>query len=210
MPRKLAKPDPQALQKAGIPPRKEAPDHPYWRHMDTFLRQWEGGDYDDPRGGFTRFGVSSNVWGEEYVRSLRDPEQPMREVYPQYWSWAQLHRLPHVGAKTARAMLDFSINSSPGVARRLLREVLGLASDAPPAEVDEVLAQVDDDDVAALLLERRLQFVQRIKDKIHKRGWINRIRALSEALGLVGSPEGAEDGVDLPGGRGADVSFHNR
>ena len=147
----------------------------------------EGGFSNHPQdpGGMTNLGVTQRVW-EEWVGHPVD-EKAMRALTPavvapmykkKYWDTVAADSLP---SGVDLAVFDFSVNSGPGRAAKMLQRVLGVTEDGAIGPV--TLAKATSVDSSKLIADYnivRLAFLQALStwDTFGK-GWSNRVAAVT-------------------------------
>jgi lysozyme family protein len=170
-----------------------------------FVLQWEGGYVNHPAdpGGATMKGITQRVYhkyraegrlGTRAVKLISDDE--VRDIYQeQYWNAGNCHRLRN---RLDLTQFDTAVNMGVNRATRMLQEASGCTADGRfgPA----TLAAADSCELR-LTLERyceiregwyRNRTVERPDQKVFLKGWLNRMKALREQLG-VAPDMGAED-----------------
>lgn len=90
-----------------------------------------GGYTNDPAdpGGRTQYGISEKsnpkAWADDKVT-----EQEAREIYTaKYIIWPRYHTIPPSHRKVQEQLIDWGVNSGPGVATRNLQTILGVEAD---------------------------------------------------------------------------------
>jgi lysozyme family protein len=147
----------------------------------------EGGFVNHPLdpGGMTNLGVTQRVW-EEWIGHPVD-EKAMRALTPaivapmykkKYWDTVAGDSLP---SGVDLAVFDFSVNSGPGRAAKMLQRVLGVKQDGDIGE--KTLAKATSVDSSKLIADYnivRLDFLQALPawDTFGK-GWSNRVAAVT-------------------------------
>jgi lysozyme family protein len=164
----------------------------------TFVLRWEGGyvNHAADRGGATMKGITQRVYdeyrierrlGTQAVKLISDDE--VREIYQeQYWDAGNCHRLR---SRLDLAQFDTAVNMGINRATRILQEASGCTADGRfgPA----TLAAVGSCELRPTL-ERyceiregwyRNRTVERPDQKVFLKGWLNRMKALREELGVA-------------------------
>lgn len=151
------------------------------------LMKHEGGFVNHPRdpGGMTNLGVTQRVW-EEWVGHPVD-EKAMRALTPatvapmykkKYWDTVAGDSLP---SGVDLAVFDFSVNSGPGRAAKMLQRALGVTEDGAIGPI--TLAKATSVDSSKLIADYnivRLDFLQALPtwDTFGK-GWSNRVATVT-------------------------------
>lgn len=174
------------------------PDDPLFLKALAFVRRCEGGYVHDPvdRGGPTNCGVTQ-VTFDTYLLAHERPlrsvatitEAEADDVYRQlYWAATHCAAFP---APVAVALFDAAVQHGPGMAVRLLQEVVGARRDGRVGpETVGAVERIGGFLVAKRFCRRRLVLYARIIAKRpaqirFARGWLNRIRMLKQLVRAV-------------------------
>ena len=146
-------------------------------NVQTWLKRClghEGGYWDDPVGGPTKWGISQRAYPQLNIRSLT-VEQAEAIYIADFITPLQLDKYYTPGL--AFQIFDFGVNSGPKTAIKQLQQALGLKDDGVVGPVTRAkLASTSDSDLVMLILAERLDFMADCKNFLpNARGWVKRI-----------------------------------
>lgn len=133
----------------------------------------EGGYWDDPVGGPTRWGISKKAYPHLDIENLSIEAATVIYIRD-YVSPLGLSRFP---PGVAFQLLDFAVNSGPKTAIVQLQEAIGVEADGKvgPETIGKIEA-MSASDIVMLFLAERLEFMTRLKNwKSNCTGWVLRI-----------------------------------
>ena len=133
----------------------------------------EGGYWDDPVGGPTKWGISQRAYPELHIKDLTI-EQAAWIYIKDYINPLGLYNYPSgIGFQ----LFDFGVNSGPKTAIKQLQQALGLKDDGIVGPKTRArLAETSDSDLVMLILAERLEFMADCKNFLaNARGWNRRI-----------------------------------
>lgn len=152
----------------------------------AFTLQWEGGYVNHPAdpGGATNLGITQNVYNawRKSKRLLTQSVQLIARseaeaIYKtRYWDVVNGDSLT---PKLAMVMFDVAVNHGPGRAKEWIKQAKALM-DADPDN--------DDLELSRRIIDLRVNFYyslarRRPQMKVFLKGWLNRARALKQAVG---------------------------
>lgn len=163
-----------------------------------FILRWEGGYVNNPddRGGATNKGVTERVyqeWRSNHGLAQCDVHQiDDQEVasiyYERYWLTAKCSELRR---KLDLAEFDTAVNMGPNRAIKILQEAAGCEADGIFGE--QTKAACDSCDLGEVMIkycDLRERVYRTIAERPNQhqflRGWLNRLNALRQELGLPG------------------------
>lgn len=183
---------------------EQTPDEPTdWRKDEAFSEallftlQWEGGFVNHPHdpGGATNRGITQatyNAFRKAQRLALRTvaklTNQELEEIYrSRYWRPSGADRVPF---EVAIALFDFAVNSGVSRAVRYLQREVGAAQDGKfGSNTEAAVFQVFQKrgmSVVRSYIDAREQFLRGLRTFRHfGRGWMNRINALRNELGIT-------------------------
>ena len=133
----------------------------------------EGGFWDDPVGGPTKWGISQRSYPHLDIPSL--PVEYAAEIYKRdYLNPLQWERY-HDGV--AFQLFDFGVNSGPKTAIRHLQRELGLKDDGVvgPVTITRISA-LSESDLIMILIANRIEFMTDLRNwDSAGRGWMRRM-----------------------------------
>ena len=128
----------------------------------------------------TQYGISERSNPQAWLDG-KVTEQEAREIYlSKYVVWPGYHRIPSSHAKTQAQLIDWGVNSGPGVATQKLQEILKVKQDGVFGEKTlAALLGMDDRSLNNLLVAARVRMVGRIAQKNPSQikflsGWLER------------------------------------
>ncbi len=133
----------------------------------------EGGYWDDPVGGPTRWGISKRSYPDLDIQNLTVAEAA--EIYKRDFlsplKWEKYYD------GVAFQLLDFAVNSGPSRAIKSLQRELGLKEDGVVGS--KTISKIDslsESDLIMLLVANRLELMTTLKNyPENSRGWIRRM-----------------------------------
>lgn len=154
-----------------------------------FLARWEGHESDDPhdRGGRTVYGISAAANPDVDLDALT-PAKVRELVRERYWLPCGGDVLP---PRLAIACADYGFHSGPATAVRDIQRCVGALPDGRVGPLTLAAVRAVDRDLAlahALNERRRARLrviAQRPGQARFLRGWLNRVDALDELVGLA-------------------------
>lgn len=170
-----------------------------------FVLRWEGGYVNHPNdpGGATNKGVTQRVYDDwrkrqglapRDVRQLEEPE--MHAIYEAgYWVPPRCDLLQR---KLDLVQFDTAVNMGPGRAVRFLQSALGCGVDGKFGPVTRAAAEACDlGSTIIAYCDRREDYYNGLarknpKFKVFLKGWMNRLNALRNEVGLPGFEAAAE------------------
>jgi lysozyme family protein len=133
----------------------------------------EGGYWDDPAGGPTKWGISQRSYPDLNIQALtiEDAEKIYRR---DYLSPLQADRFED---GLAFQLLDFAVNSGSQTAIKILQKTMGLLPDGwVGPKTLATLAGKSESDLVMILIAARLQYMASLKNwKDNAAGWTNRM-----------------------------------
>jgi len=170
-----------------------------------FVLRWEGGYVDHPNdpGGATNKGITQRVY-DEWRQRHDDPPQKVRQI-----SDADVHAIYEDNywnppccdvLRRARALIQFdtAVNMGVGRAVRLLQQSVSCPVDGAFGPGTKKAA--DECDIGEAMIaycEAREQFYRRLAERrpelnVFLKGWLNRLNALRQEVGLPGHEAAVE------------------
>jgi len=133
----------------------------------------EGGYWDDPVGGPTKWGVSQRSYPHLNIKNLTI-DQAGAIYIADYIIPMNLDRFPR---GLAFQLFDFGVNSGPKTAIKQLQQALGLKDDGIVGPITRAkIDDTSDSDLVMLILAERLDFMADCKNFLpNARGWVKRI-----------------------------------
>lgn len=133
----------------------------------------EGGYWDDPVGGPTKWGISQRSYPDLDITELTVYDAV--EIYKRdYIAPLGLENYP---PGVAFQLFDFGVNSGPVTAIKQLQEALGLKSDGIAGPITRAkLAATSDSDLVMLVVAERLDFMADLRNFTpNAGGWVKRM-----------------------------------
>jgi len=154
-----------------------------------FLIKWEGGYSNDPDdfGGETKYGISHRAYPHLNIKALT-LEQAQDIYYADYWLGNRSDELPII---IAVLLFDFSINSGKLRAVKELQKCVNrtteenLLVDGINGDVTiSAVKKCDSKLLAYMYIQARIRFLSGLKNDKFFKGWISRVLALVDYVGL--------------------------
>lgn len=148
--------------------------------FDLLIRL-EGGITNDPNdnGGLTKYGISQRAFPNLDITALTLEEA--KEIYKKnYWDVCRCDELP---ASFDIAVFDSAVNQGPTQAIKLLQRAIGVLDDGVIGKLTiDACRAAGAAELRNFMLRRLFHYSQLEDYKHYKKGWFNRILAVSEAI----------------------------
>lgn len=133
----------------------------------------EGGYWNDPVGGPTKWGISQRSYPDLYIPGLT-VEAAVKIYRRDYIHRLRAEHYPHgVGFQ----LFDFGVHSGPKTAIIKLQQIIGVKPDGWVGPITlAALEHVSDSDLVMLIVAERLDFMADLKNFLpNARGWVRRM-----------------------------------
>jgi len=137
------------------------------------IKGHEGGFWDDPVGGPTKWGVSKRAYPHLDIANLTVEEaaEIYRRDYLKPLQWERYHD------GVAYQLLDFGVNSGPKTAIKHLQRELGVKADGVVGPVTIArIGSLSESDLIMILIANRIEFMTNLRNwDSAGRGWMKRM-----------------------------------
>jgi lysozyme family protein len=183
-----------------------SPEQVVFEESLEFTLAWEGGyvNHPDDPGGATNKGITQKVY-DAYREKRGEPPEPVLEItndaveaiyLNQYWKPSGCDEIATFSPSVAMCQFDAAVNVGVHRATKWLQSVVradrdGVYGPLTHEQFTIALDQVGEDEVVDQLIAKRESWYAYLRDRpdanfgVFYQGWINRVNALREELGVA-------------------------